>query len=135
MNMQHSPTQLPSDMSRAGTGEMQCLSEAIKALQEKGYSYNLSLAYDHFKTEDGSVKLYPKDIFFDAVMRFENTSDPDDQSILYAISSLADDVKGLYIESYGLYHEEISPLIIKRIQYCHVLRQNSPHPSGTGLAL
>lgn len=132
---QHTTTKLPSDMIRAGTGEMQCVSNAIKDLEAKGYVHNLTLAYDHFKTEDGKIKLYPKDIFFDEVMRFENTSDPDDQSILYAISSLADDIKGIYVESYGLYHEEISPLMIKRMQYCHALRQNSPHQSGTGLAL
>lgn len=132
---QHQTTKLPSDMVRAGTGEMQCVTEAIKKLEAKGYTHNLILAYDHFKTEDGKIKLYPKDIFFDEVMRFENTSDPDDQSILYAISSLTDDVKGIYVESYGLYHEEISPLMIKRMQYCHALRQNSPHQSGTGLAL
>lgn len=134
-NMNHNQTELPDDMIKAGTGEMQCLAEAIKLLQKKGYTTNLTLAYDHFKTEDGKIKLYPKDIFFDEVMRFENTSDPDDQSILYAISSTNDGIKGTYIESYGLYHEDISPLIIKRLQYCHALRQNSPHPSGTGLAL
>lgn len=133
--MEHEKTELPKDMTAAGTGEMQCLSEALKKLQAKGYTHNLTLVYDHYKTEDGKIKLYPKDIFYDEVMRFENTSDPDDQSILYAISSLADDIKGIYVESYGLYHEDVSPQIIKRMQYCHALRQNSPHPSGTGLAL
>ena len=133
--MEHQQTELPKDMSGAGTGEMQALSDAMKNLEAKGYTHNFILAYDHFKTEDGKIKLYPKDVFFDEVMRFENTSDPDDQSILYAISSLADDIKGTYVESYGLYHDDISPLMIKRMQYCHQLRQNSPHPSGTGLAL
>lgn len=133
--MEHITTKLPNDMTKAGTGEMQCVAEAIKQLEAKGYTHNLTLAYDHFKTEDEKIKLYAKDIFFDEVMRFENTSDPDDQSILYAISSLSDNIKGIYVESYGLYHEDISPLIIKRMQYCHALRQNSPHRSGTGLAL
>lgn len=131
----NSEPQPAEEMANAGTGDMQCVAEAIKELKAKGYVHNLMLAYDHFKTEDDKIKLYPKDIFFDEVMRFENTSDPDDQSILYAISSTADDVKGICVESYGLYHEDISPLIIKRMQYCHALRQNSPHPSGTGLAL
>jgi hypothetical protein len=132
---QHHPTILPKDMIRAGTGEMQCLSEAIKLLQEKGYNRSLVPAYDHFTCVNRTIKLYPEEIFFDEVMRFENTSDPDDQSILYAISSLADDIKGIYVESYGLYHDDLSPEMIKRMQYCHALRQNSPHPSGTGLAL
>lgn len=132
---QQRAAEIPDDMEKAGTGKMQCLADAIEQLKAKGYTHNLTLAYDHFKTEGAEIKLYPKEIFFDEVMRFENTSDPDDQSILYAISSLADDVKGIYVESYGLYHEDISPLIIKRMQYCHALRQNSPHPSGTGLAL
>lgn len=126
---------LITDMTRAGTGEMYGLSEAINQLQKRGYVQSLVPRYDHFTCQTGQLKLYPEDIFFDAVMRFENTSDPDDQAILYAISSLNHQLKGLYVESYGLYHDELSPGIIQRIQECHALRQKSYHPSGTGLSL
>ena len=133
---QHIKTVLPKDMRRAGTGEMYGLCEAIDRLQKKGYTQNLVAKFDHFTCDEGKLQLYPNDIFFDEVLRFENTSDPDDQSIMYAIRSLIeDDVKGLYIESYGLYHDDLSNTIIQRIQECHQLRQKYPHPSGTGVAL
>lgn len=131
--MEHQ-TILPEDMVQAGTGEMYGLADAIDNLKKMGYIFNLIPRYDHFTTSSGKFKLYPKDIFFDEVLRFENTSDPDDQAILYAISSQVDAVKGLYVESYGLYHDELSPTIIRRIQECHALRQNAPHRSGTGVA-
>lgn len=133
--MEHITTVLPKDMIRAGTGEMYGLREAIDALEKKGYTKSLIPSYDHFTCSSNTIKLYPRDIFFDEVLRFENTSDPDDQAILYAISSLTDDVKGIYIESYGLYHDDLSTSIIRRIQVCHAQRQISLHRSGTGLAL
>lgn len=133
---QHIKTVLPKDMSHAGTGEMYGLCDAMNRLQKKGYTQNLVAKFDHFTCDEGKLQLYPNDIFFDEVLRFENTSDPDDQSIMYAIRSLIeDDVKGLYIESYGLYHDDLSNTIIQRIQECHQLRQKYPHPSGTGVAL
>ncbi|MES2801351.1 MAG: hypothetical protein V4654_02570 [Bdellovibrionota bacterium] len=133
--MEHITTVLPKDMVRAGTGEMYGLLEAIERLQKQGYTHNLVPRFDHFTCSSGKLELYPNDIFFDEVLRFENTSDPDDQSIMYAIRSLIeDDVKGLYIESYGFYHDDLSNTIIQRIQECHHLRQKYPHPSGTGVA-
>ena len=136
LQQQHIRTVLPKDMSRAGTGEMYGLCDAMDRLQKKGYTKNLVAKFDHFTCEEGKLQLYPNDIFFDEVLRFENTSDPDDQSIMYAIRSLVeDDVKGLYIESYGLYHDDLSNTIIQRIQECHQLRQKYPHPSGTGVAV
>lgn len=120
---EHHRTELPKDMLNAGTGEMQCLSVAMTELQSQGYTTNLTLKYDHFESEKGDVKLYPHDLFFDDVIRFENTSDPDDQSILYAISSVVGGIKGIYVESYGLYHEEISQTMIERMKFCHSVKQ------------
>ena len=119
---------LPEDMVCAGTGEMQALCAEIKELQEKGYNQNFVVHFDHFTYDNDPKKLYAKDIFFDEVVRFENTSDPDDQAILYAITAIDSGVKGIYIESYGFYHEDLAPSMIDRMKFCHFLRQqNSIH--------
>lgn len=104
------------DIQRAGTGFMQEPSEAIQQLEARGYDKNLVLKDDHFEIDSGKEKIYPAEFDVDEVVRFENASDPDDQSILYAISSPSHGVKGLYLESYGLYNEDISKEMIEKLR-------------------
>lgn len=104
------------DELKAGTGFMLQLHEGINYLRKLGYVENLTSHYDHFECRSGEIKLMPSDFSVDGMMRFENTSDPDDQSILYAISSNDGKTKGAYVDSYGLYHEDLSPEIIERFK-------------------
>ena len=102
------------EMVKAGTGKIPSLAKTITQWQQKGYSENLRPCYDHFALSSDQ-KLYPDDFFVDEIIRFENLSDPSDQSILYAISSKNDEVRGLFVESYGLYHPDLSPEMLNRI--------------------
>lgn len=95
------------------------LAEAIKEFQVKGYKENLTPSYDHFYFGPDKIEIYPHEIFFDEVLRFEDLSDPDDQSILYAISAPGKKIKGLYVESYGLDHDDLSRSMIERMKFCH----------------
>lgn len=104
------------DMEQAGTGDMMGLSDTIRELQKKGYKENFVPCYDHLTFGSGYLKVYPRDIIFDDIFRFENSSDPSDQSILYAISYPALNVKGLLVDSYGVYHDELSKAMIERIK-------------------
>lgn len=103
-----------NSINQAGTGFMLSLTDSIHEFEKKGYTENLVPRFDHFESRSGQVKLYPDDLKIDKVLRFENSSDPDDQSIMYAISS--GDLKGLYVDSYGLYHDELSPAILDRLK-------------------
>ena len=105
------------DELKAGTGFMLQLTEGLTFFESEGYTENLIACFDHFECQSGAVKLYPSDFKVDGVMRFENTSDPDDQSILYAISSNDGKIKGAYVESYGLYHDELAPEMIDRFKH------------------
>lgn len=104
------------DMEQAGTGDMMGLSDTIRELQKKGYKENFVPCYDHLTFGSGYLKVYPRDIVFDDIFRFENSSDPADQSILYAISYPALNIKGLLVDSYGVYHDELSKAMIERIK-------------------
>jgi hypothetical protein len=108
------------DVLEAGTGFMQSLSSVIHQLDIIGYSENLSAKIDHFECRSGQFKLYPKDVVIDNVFRFENTSDPDDQSILYAISAPSMGLRGIYVESYGIHQDELCNDMIERLK-------NHPH--------
>lgn len=97
---------------------MKQLYEAVRELQAKGYDENLVPRYDHLSCRSGKVELFPSDIIFDEVERFENDSNPDDQAVLYAVSAPLKNIKGLYIDSYGLYHDELSQEMLQRMKYC-----------------
>jgi hypothetical protein len=104
------------DILQAGTGFMNCLTEELHRLEEAGYKENLSAKFDHFEARSGEIKLNPSEIIVDDHIRFENTSDPDDQSIAYAIRDPNTGIKGVYVESYGLYHDELSHQMIELLK-------------------
>ena len=110
------PDSIDQEQLKAGTGFMMCLSDMIRELENKGYSENLVPEYDHFRFNQ--THIYPQDFYVDDVIRFENSSDPDDQAILYAIRSDKHQIKGLYVESYGLYHDSLSTAMLERIKFC-----------------
>ena len=72
------------------------LSETISDLNNQGYSHDFNIANIF------SAVLSPKDFEIDRVHRFEGASNPDDQCILYAISSLKLGVKGILVNGYGI---------------------------------
>lgn len=104
------------DILQSGTGSMLTLSEAIKEFEKQGYTENIVPKYDHLECKSGEVIAFPKDFEVDCMRRIENSSDPDDQCILYAISMPGKDCKGLYVESYGLYHDELSTAMLDRLK-------------------
>lgn len=110
----HPTSQNTQDTLRAGTGFMLQPLEALKEFERDGYDKNLVARYDHFELDSGAERAGPEDFEVDEIVRFENTSDPDDQSILYAISS-RHGWKGLYLESYGLYHEDFSTEMLEKL--------------------
>ena len=98
---------------KAGTGFMPSLSEAIREYEGCGYVESLVPAYSHLTYQSGKFSIYPDEIILDRIIRFENTSDPDDQAILYVISIAGKDTKGLYVDSYGMYHDDLSAKMLE----------------------
>ena len=101
------------------------LTKAIEDLKTKGYIENFVPNYDHFVYVDEKIELYPHDIFFDDVIRFEDLTAPEGQAILYANLSPNKNVKGIYIESYGPYHDNFSSSMIERMKFCHDLKRGT----------
>jgi hypothetical protein len=107
------------DSIKAGTGFMEPLSEAIEIYRKNGYTENLVPYFDHLATHSNNLKIWPSEIIVDEVCRFENSSDPSDQSILYVISVPSRNLKGLYTESYGLYHDNLSEPLQEALKLRH----------------
>lgn len=80
---------------------METLTEAIERLRAEGYTADFSATEDgklHCRSCD--VTEDPANMQIDDTVRFEGTSNPDDEAILVAISC-ASGCRGLYSSAYG----------------------------------
>lgn len=92
------------------------LSETINGLKKEGYTLDLNINRDLVVCYKPNVTLSPDDFEIDKVYRFEGESNPDDQSILYAISSSKYNVKGLLVNGYGISAVEISDALVSKLR-------------------
>ncbi len=93
------------------------LSQAIKALKEEGYSVDFNLKSDYLECKARNVQISADDFVVDKMFRFEGMSNPDDSSILYAISSPKYNLKGLLVDAYSIYADPIKTNILKKLKY------------------
>src|SRR5690625_4806303 len=91
------------------------LSEAINDLQAKDYPYDFNLKPHCLECPSLKIEIRPEDLKVDQIYRFEGMSSTDDNSILYAISS-KDGVKGLLVDAYGVYAENITEAMRKKLR-------------------
>lgn len=82
------------------------LSQTIDGLKKEGYTLDFNVKKHLLQFQLLGPLLSPEDFEIDFVYRFEGASDPDDQSILYAISSSRFHVKGVLVNGYGIYADD-----------------------------
>lgn len=106
------------DSQLAGTGFMEQADSALRTLARSGYTETLVPHFDCLEARGRRIR--PAEFVVDELLRFENTSDPSDQSVLYAISCPSWGIKGTLLESYGLYQEDHSPEMLDKLgQHLH----------------
>jgi len=91
------------------------LVEAINDLTKKGYTSNLNVKSGCVICNQSAVEIQPHEFEIDAQYRFEGASNPDDNSILYAISSPKHNLKGLLVNAYGIYSDDFTDALIKKL--------------------
>lgn len=92
------------------------LSETNNGLIKLGYVHDFNIQEECLVCHQIKVSLYPDEFQIDKVYRFEGASNPDDQSILYAISSLKDSLKGTLINGYGISSDKATSKIIEKLE-------------------
>lgn len=92
------------------------LVEAIADLQAKGYVEDFNLQQNCLECRGGAFKVFHDEFVIDKVFRFDVDTDPGDQSILYAISSDKHHLKGLLVNGYGIYTEEITNEMAEKLR-------------------
>ena len=92
------------------------LSQTINALKEEGYTLDFNIGEECLVCHITKTTLSPDEFEIDHVFRFEGDSNPDDQSILYAISSTINPAKGLLVNGYGISAEIVTNAMIAKLQ-------------------
>ena len=94
------------------------LVDAIKDLQEKGYTVDFNLHDEGLESKDQKKIWCSDDLEVVKYYRFEGMTSPDDSSILYVIET-RDSQKGLLVDSYGATESNVSPEMIKKLRITH----------------
>lgn len=92
------------------------LSETINGLVNLGYTHDFNINDECIVCHKTNIALAPDEFQIDHVYRFEGDSDPDYQSILYAISSEKYNVMGTLVNGYGISSDDATTKLIEKLK-------------------
>lgn len=81
---------------------MTTLSETLNRLKADGYTEDFNLEDSALIGKPSAIRLTLGEFVIDQHFRFEGNSDPDDEAIVYAISSAKLQLKGTLVNGYGI---------------------------------
>ena len=95
--------------------DMSTVSQVLNKLKADGYTVDFNLSDTCLICHEQSLELYPEEFVVDKHYRFEGQSDPGDEAIVYAISSLNGDVKGTLVNGFGIYSDPATDALLKAL--------------------
>jgi hypothetical protein len=95
--------------------QFETLTDALKNLSERGFTYNFNLAENCLECKEVNRIFYPDEFHIAEYYRFEGMTDPADSAVLYAIES-HDGLKGVLVNAYGVYADVISANMVAKLR-------------------
>jgi hypothetical protein len=99
------------------------LVDATNDLMKRGYTANLSMEGDTIDDKAQDIHMTADDFSIDEFYRFEGASNPDDTSIIYAVTSPKYNLKGIIVNAYGAYANDSSSAIEAKLHH-YMVSQN-----------
>jgi len=93
----------------------QTVVEALNDLKKRGFTLDFNLANGALHSSSENIYLQPEDFSISEIYRFEGMSDPADNTIIYGIESDKYNVKGVFLNAYGVYSDDISEELLKKL--------------------
>ncbi|WP_300440060.1 phosphoribosylpyrophosphate synthetase [Christiangramia sp.] len=91
------------------------LSQAINKLKlEEGYKEDFNLLDEEIELKSQKQTFGTEEFEVDKVLRFEGMSNPDDNAILYAITT-SNNLKGTLVDGYGISSGQISKKMMNKL--------------------
>ena len=92
------------------------ITAALSDLDHRGYNLDFNLTAVGLECKPINLFLRPEEFEIEEVYRFEGMTDPADSSVVYAISSNAGNLKGVLVDGYGVYAENVSPELLNKLK-------------------
>jgi hypothetical protein len=97
---------------------METLREAIERLERAGFRQSFRARPDGF-LELGTNRIHaPERLVVEEIVRFEGESDPEDEAVLFALSS-REGARATFVASYGSYADPDSAALMHRLEPAH----------------
>ncbi len=91
------------------------LSQAINKLKlEEGYEHDFNLLDEKIELKSQKEQYNTDEFDVDKVLRFEGMSNPDDNAILYAITT-HNGKKGVLVDGYGISGGQVSKAMLDKL--------------------
>lgn len=95
--------------------DYQTVVEALNGLKERGFKLDFNLANGTLHNSSENINLQPEDFSISEIYRFEGPSDPADNTIIYAIESDKYHIKGVFLNAYGVYSDDVSEELLSKL--------------------
>ena len=96
------------------------LVDALADLRERGYVADFETDTVCLYCGELDIRLNPEAFHVDETYRFDGDSSPDDNAVLYAITS-STGLKGTLVDSYGTYAGNMDFEMVKKLQGNHAM--------------
>jgi hypothetical protein len=94
------------------------LSQALKDLENRGFRYDFNLLENCIECKEKQTLYEPEQFNVLETYRFEGMSNPDDNSVVYAIET-EDGLKGTLTDAYGAYSQSLTPEMVAKLRIIH----------------
>lgn len=93
------------------------LIEITDTLRLEGYTEDLNLLHGCLECLGDKLQLSPQEFQVDKFFRLEGETDPGEEVIIYAISSPGKGIKGILVNSYGIYADPIASEMLEKLAF------------------
>jgi hypothetical protein len=92
------------------------VSEAVNDLVKRGYTNDFKFCGDGIECAVLEMRLHPEHFEITEVHHFDGMTDPADEAIVYAVESLDGKTKGVLVNGYGIYTDDLSDAMLKKLK-------------------
>jgi quercetin dioxygenase-like cupin family protein len=111
------------------------LSETINGLKKDDYTIDFNIQGGCLVGKNANLILLPEEFRIDKTYRFEGETNPEDQSILYAISSDRFNLKGILVNGYGISSEAVTQKLIEKLNTHPIINRTMENKSSKATSL
>lgn len=91
--------------------------EAINGLRKEGYTEDFNLMQNCLEYKADNFKIFHDEFQIDKFYRFEGNTNPEDESIIYAISSAKYKLKGVLVNGYGINSDPLTNEMLEKLKH------------------